>query len=210
MTEQTNRQTIWGIVRTAFGRGIVILVPVVITVWVLNILFTIIDGIISPILDRVLGRHIVGAGFVSMIILILLVGVLSRNLIGHTLFKYFERLFTVLPLARTIYSAMKDIIRAFQLGSKGKSFRQVVLVEYPRTGLFTIGFVTNEIKIKRDEISTDMVSIYLPHPPNPTSGVLILVHKKDLHVLDISIEDGLKLLLSGGIVTSGLLSLRKS
>lgn len=208
MNNGTEQQTSWGLVRVAFGRGLVVLVPIVITVWVLNILFNAIDGIISPIFDRILDRHIPGLGFISMIVLILIIGGLSANLIGRAVFKLFERILFSIPLARTIYSAMKDLINAFQLGGKGKSFRQVILVEYPRQGLFTVGFVTNEISVHSDGAENQMVSVYIPNPPNPTSGVMILVPRKSIRVIDMSVEDGLKLVLSGGIVTSGTLKVK--
>jgi uncharacterized membrane protein len=194
--------------RIIFGRGLVFIVPLVITIWVLNILFTTVDGIISPIFDHVLGRHIPGLGFVTMIVLILVIGVLSRNLIGRAIFRYFERFMSTLPLARTIYSSTKDLINAFRPGSKGRSFRQVVLVEYPRLGVYTVGFVTNEIMVSGDIPGGAMISIYIPNPPNPTSGVLVLVPREQVRVLDITVEDGLKYVLSGGIVTSGQLNIK--
>jgi uncharacterized membrane protein len=88
-----------------------------------------------------------------------------------------------------------------QIGGKGKSFRQVVLIEYPRQGLMTIGFVTNEIPIQIGNVSKEMISVYIPNPPNPTSGMLVLVPRESIQVLDITVEEGLKLVLSGGIVT---------
>ena len=194
--------------RLIFGRGLVIIVPLVATVWVLNILFTAIDGIISPLFDHLLGQHIPGLGFISMIILIIVIGVLSRNLIGRAVFKYFERFIFSLPLARTIYSSARDLINAFQPGGKGRSFRQVVLVEYPRKGLLTIGFVTNEIIIHDGNPTEDMVSVYILNPPNPTSGAMILVSRNDIRVLDMGVEEGLKFVLSGGIVTSGQLTVK--
>ncbi|HZY09922.1 MAG TPA: DUF502 domain-containing protein [Bacteroidota bacterium] len=209
MNNGDQQQTFLGVFRTAFGRGLVVIIPIVITVWVLNILFSAVDGIISPLFDQALGRHIPGLGFISMVVLILIVGALSRNLIGRTVFKAFERIIYTLPLARTIYSAIKDLINAFQIGGKGKSFRQVVLVEYPRQGLFTIGFMTNEMKIDFESSSSQMVSVYIPNPPNPTSGIMILIPKGDVQVIDMSVEEGLKLVLSGGIVTSGLLTIKK-
>ncbi len=197
------RQSFWEVVRTGFGRGLVVLVPIVITIWVLNMLFNAIDGIISPIFDRILDRHIPGLGFISMIFLILIVGGLSANLVGRAFFKLFERLLFSIPIARTIYTSMKDLINAFQLGGKGKSFRQVVLVEYPRQGLFTVGFVTNELSVHMTASEEEMVSVYIPNPPNPTSGVMILVPRKSVQVIEMSVEEGLKLVLSGGIVSSG-------
>lgn len=203
-----NEHTFWSAVRTTFGRGVAVLVPVVITAWVLNILFNAIDGIISPLFDHLLRQHIPGLGVVSMVVLIFIVGALSRNLIARTLFRVFERLISSIPLARTIYSAMKDVINAFQPGRKGKSFREVVMIEYPRPGLSTIGFVTNELTVIDSSSTSDMISVYLPNPPNPTSGFLVLVPRAEAKVLDMSVEDGLKLVLSGGIVTGGTLTFK--
>jgi uncharacterized membrane protein len=195
----SNETSIWGPVRAAFGRGVAVIVPIVITYWVLSALFNSIDGIISPFFDQTLGQHIPGLGFITMVVLIFLVGFFSRNLIGRAMGKVFERIIFSIPLARTIYGTMKDLM---QIGGKGKSFRQVVLLEYPRQGLFTIGFVTNEIALQTEQ----MISVYIPNPPNPTAGVFVLVPKGTAKVLDMTVEDGLKLVLSGGIVTSGTLT----
>jgi uncharacterized membrane protein len=208
MTEETERQSLWQILRVTFGRGVVVIVPVVITVWVLNVLFGAIDGTLSPIYDQILGRHIRGLGFLSMIVLILLFGALSRNLIGRGLGKFFERIIATIPLARTIYSTMKDLVKTLQVGKKGKSFRQVVLVEYPRQGMFTLGFVTNEIQVVGNGSNSDTVSVYILNPPNPTSGVLVLVPRSQVQVLTMSVEEGLKLVLSGGIVSSGTITVK--
>ena len=202
MNNEQERPTLWSVFRATFMRGLAVIVPVVITAWVLNIFFNAVDGIISPLLTQIIGRHIPGLGFVSMIVLILIVGGMSRNLVGKVVFKFFERIICSIPLARTIYSAMKDMIGAFALGSKSQTFRQVVMVEYPRVGLYTIGFVTNTLSVKHEgESARVMVSVYLPHPPNPTSGVMILVPRESMKVMDLTVEQGLKLVLSGGIVS---------
>jgi uncharacterized membrane protein len=208
MKTAEEHQTFWGILRNTFGRGLVVLIPVVITAWVLNLLFNAVDGIISPIFDHALGQHIPGLGFISMVVLIFIIGGLSRNLIGRALFRFFERIIFSIPFARTIYSAIKDLIAALQIGGRGKSFRQVVLIEYPRQGLFTIGFVTNRLSVQQDTSVGEMISVYIPNPPNPTSGIMILVPLNQVQILDMSVEDGIKLVLSGGIVTSGSLSAR--
>jgi uncharacterized membrane protein len=206
MNEHTEHSFFAG-VRASFGRGLVILVPVVITAWVLAMLFNAIDGIVSPLFDHILGQHIPGLGVITIVILIFFLGILSRNLIGRTLFRWFERLIASIPLARTIYSAMRDVINAFQPGRKGKSFREVVMFEYPRAGVSTIGFVTNEITIAADSqhLAGEMLSVYIPNPPNPTSGMMVLIPRSAVDVLDMTVEDGLKLVLSGGIVTPGTL-----
>src|SRR3990172_44130 len=143
-----------------------------------------------------------------MIVLILFVGVVSRNLGGRGVMKFVEGIIGRLPLARVIYGAVKDLTTSFSPSSKGRSFRDVVLIEYPRKGLATIGFATNNFIIEKGLPAREMVSVYIPNPPNPTSGILILVPKESLQVLDISVEQGLKLVLSGGIVTTGTLNVK--
>ena len=199
-----NESKFWNPWRSAFGRGLVVIVPVVITIWVLNLLFNTVDGIIAPAFEVALGRHIPGLGFMAMLILILTVGFLSRNLIGRAMGTVVERIIYSIPLARTIYTTMKDLM---QIGSKGKSFRQVVLIEYPRQGIWTVGFVTNELVLAGGD-PAGVVSVYIPNPPNPTSGMLVLVPRAHARVLDMTVEDGLKFVLSGGIVTSGTLNVK--
>jgi uncharacterized membrane protein len=203
MIDGEEKHSLWGLLRNTFGRGLVVIVPVVITFWVLQILFNAVDGIASPLFDQIFNRHIPGIGFITMIVLILVVGALSRNLVARTAFSLFEKLISSIPFARTIYTAMKDITHALRPGKKGRSFREVVLFEYPRPGLQTIGFVTNEIIIDDKSGEQEMISVYIPNPPNPTSGFLVLVPKESARVLDMSVEEGLKLVLSGGIVITG-------
>ena len=199
-------RTFIGEVRSTFVRGSVVIIPVALTYWFFRALLNGVDGILSPVFEQALGRHIPGLGFITMVILVLVVGLLSRNLVGRLLFSWFEKLVGSVPFVRGVYGAIKDLIGAFTVGGKGRTFRQVVLVEYPRPGLYTVAFVTNEMTFSSLEgKSTEFVNVYIPNPPNPTSGLLILVPKKEVVVLDLSIEQGLKLVLSGGIVTPGVL-----
>ena len=191
--------------RATFFRGLVIFVPVAVTVWFVTVLFNMIDGIMSPlqpVLENWVGTHIPGLGVVTFIIIVLVLGLLSRFIVGTLILKVLEKIFTSIPLVRSVYSATKDLLQAFSLGKRGKTFRQVLLVEYPRKGIFTVGFLTNEITMNGTGKPTrKMLSIYIPNPPNPTSGVFILVPESEAKVLNMSIEEGLKLVLSGGIVS---------
>jgi uncharacterized membrane protein len=209
MNDGETKRTFWSVLRSNFGSGLVLVIPIVITYWILNFLFNAIDGTISPVFDRVLGQHVPGLGFVTMIVLILFLGVISRNLIGRYLMAGIEGVIGRLPLARTIYGSMKEMMTSFSPTSRGRSFKDVVLVEYPRKGLATIGFATNRITIEDAEPGPDLVSVYIPNPPNPTSGLLILVPRESVQVLDMSVEQGLKLVLSGGIVTTGTLNVKE-
>ena len=198
---QEYRKSFFGHLRTAFLRGIGIIIPLGLTFWFFNALLNFVDNILSPVLREIIGTHIPGLGFITMVVLILLVGLLTRNLVGRLFFAWLENLLSSIPFVRSVYSAVRDLVGAFVLGGKGRTFRKVVMIEYPRKGLFTIGFVTNEMSFtKPDGAMVDFLNVYIPNPPNPTSGVLCLVPKTEAMQLSISIEEGLKLVLSGGIV----------
>jgi uncharacterized membrane protein len=194
--------TFWTKVRVVFVRGAVLIIPLALTIWFFRALLNAIDGILSPVLEAWLGREVPGLGFISMLAIILLVGLLSRYLVGRLMFSWFENLLRSIPFVRSVYGAIKDLVNAFSLGGKGKTFREVVLLTYPRQGLFTVGFVTNEITFHAsDGTATEFINVFIPNPPNPTSGMLILVPRREVIHLDLTIEQGLKFALSGGIVT---------
>jgi uncharacterized membrane protein len=203
--------SMWTRIRTVFLRGAVLIIPLALTAWFFRALLNAIDGILSPVLEAWIGRPIPGLGFVSMVVIIFLVGLLTRNLVGRLMFTWFENLLRSIPFVRSVYGAIKDLVNAFSLGGKGKTFREVVLLQYPRLGLYTIGFVTNETTFHdADGKETAFVNVYIPNPPNPTSGLLLLVPKRDVMHLDLTIEQGLKFVLSGGIVTPERFSQRST
>jgi uncharacterized membrane protein len=193
-------------IQTTFISGLAVIIPLALTFWFLNAFLNAVDGILSPVLVQWLGKEIPGLGFISMLVIIFLVGLLGRNFVGRILFTGFEKLLRSIPVVRAVYGAIKDLVNALSVGSKGRTFQQVVMVQYPRVGLYCIGFATNESTFQdHDGVTTEFISVYFPHPPNPTSGVLILVPKHESIPLDMTIEQGLKLVLSGGIVSPGTL-----
>ena len=195
------RKSFWGHVRSTFLRGIGVMIPLGLTYWFFQALLNAVDGILRPHLEEWIGRQVPGLGFISMIVLILLVGLLTRNLIGRLFLAWFENLLRTIPFVRSVYSAIKDLVSAFAIGGKSKTFRQVVMTQYPRSGLYCIGFVTNEMPCTMpDGRRIDFLNVYIPNPPNPTSGFLVLIPREEAITLNLSIEDGLKLVLSGGIV----------
>lgn len=200
----------WGHVRATFVRGSVLIIPLALTVWFFRALLNAIDGILSPTLQTWIGREIPGLGFMSMVVIIMLVGLLSRNLIGRVLLSWFETFVRSIPFVRAVYSAIKDLVGAFALGGRGKTFREVVLIQYPRPGLYAIAFVTNEVPFfTADQQRIDFINVYIPNPPNPTSGMLVLVPKQEAIPLSITVEQGLKFSLSGGIVVPERLTERR-
>lgn len=205
------QKTVFGHLRTTFLRGIGLIIPLGLTYWFFRALLNGVDGILSPLLEHWLGRQVPGLGFISMMVIIMLVGLLARNWVGRLLFAWFENVLRSVPFVRSVYSAVKDLVGAFILEDKSKTFRHVVMVEYPRPGLFCIGFVTNEMPFEHaDGRRMEFVNVYIPNPPNPTSGFLVLVPRKDAVPLALSIEEGLKLVLSGGIVLPGTIRARQA
>jgi len=203
-------KTFWGHLRTAFLRGIGVIIPLGLTYWFFQALLNAVDGILSPVLEQWIRVHIPGLGFLTMLLIILLVGLLTKNLVGRLFFAWFESLLQAIPFVRSVYAGIKDLVNAFNIGGKSKTFRQVVMVEFPRKGLYCIGFVTNEISFTSSTRKRiEFVNVYIPNPPNPTSGFLSLVPKREAIPLDLSIEDGLKLVLSGGIVVPDRLYARR-
>ena len=191
------RKTFWAQFRTTFLRGIGVIIPLGLTYWFFVALLNAVDGILSPLLVRLIGWQIPGLGFVSMLLIILLVGLLTRNLIGRLFFAWFENLLRAIPFVRSVYSAIKDLVSAFNIGGQSKTFRLVIMVEYPRKGLYCLGFVTNEMTFtRRGGKRIEFFNVYIPNPPNPTSGFLALIPKSEAVPLELSIEDGLKLVLS--------------
>ncbi|RPH37558.1 DUF502 domain-containing protein [bacterium] len=205
MTEP--RRTAIASLRATFFRGIGIIIPLALTFWLFREMLNWVDGILSPVLEQWIGQKIPGLGFISVLLIIMLVGLLTRNLVGKLLFAWFEDVLLRIPLVRSVYGAIKDLVGAFAMGGKSKTFRQVIMFEYPRAGLYCIGFVTNEMSYVGPEGEVkEFFNVYIPNPPNPTSGFLSLVPKEEAIQLDLSVEEGLKLVLSGGIIVPGNLA----
>ena len=200
------QKTFFGHLRTTFLRGIAVIVPLGLTYWFFQALLNALDGVFAPLLTTWIGHQIPGLGFLAMVALIFIVGLITRNLVGRLLFAWFENLLRSIPFVRSVYSGVKDFVNAFNIGGNSKTFRLVVMLEYPRKGIYCIGFVTNESSFAGpDPPAVNFYHIYVPNPPNPTSGYLALVPRTEAIPLALSVEEGLKLVLSGGIVTPAVL-----
>ncbi|HMB70995.1 MAG TPA: DUF502 domain-containing protein [bacterium] len=187
--------------RRYFLTGIVAILPVGVTAWVLVRVFVAVDGNVSPWLVRWIGFEIPGLGFLVTILFVLLIGVFASNLIGRQVISRFEKLFGRLPLISKIYIAVKQIGDGI-LGSRKNLFEQAVMFEYPRRGTWAIGFVTSEHHgFVVEHTGKAHYHVFVPTTPNPTSGFLLFIPEDEIIPLDISVEDGLKLVISGGAVS---------
>ncbi|MCG7867171.1 MAG: hypothetical protein B6D70_01395 [gamma proteobacterium symbiont of Stewartia floridana] len=156
--------------------------------------------------ESLLGFHVPGLGVVLSLVILFITGLVAANLFGRRLVKLWEALVSRIPLVRSVYSAVKQLVETM-FADNGRSFRKVVLVEFPRRGLWTLAFLTNEESGPIQEaLGRELVSVYIPTTPNPTGGYFVLLPKEEVRELDMSVDDGLKMLLSMGAVnsTSGL------
>jgi uncharacterized membrane protein len=185
--------------RRYFLSGILVIVPLIITILVLRFLFENIDGLLSPLLTKLLKHHIPGLGIIATIILIFVAGFFTANVIGSRLFRIWEIFWIKTPLVRTIYGASKQLVEALTTSDK-KSFKQVVLVEFPRKGMFSLGFLTSQIELERKETKDELVAVFIPSTPTPFTGWTMLFPKNDVIPLDMTVEKGIEFFVSGGIV----------
>lgn len=183
----------WRKLRNRFIAGLVILTPVIITVYVFIILFLKVDSLLAPLIYRFVGWEIPGMGFLAILLLIFLTGLIARNYLGRKLIGIGEKIMTKIPLINRIYLALQQISQTF-LAQKRAIFKEAVLIEYPRKGLYAIGFVTSKMEEGR------MLGIFLPTTPNPTSGFLLFLPREEAIPLQMKVEDALKLVISGGAV----------
>ena len=196
-------------IRDYFLSGLLVLVPLGLTVVIIWQIFEKLDGllknlvawIIRDVLDiSWIPLPIPGLGIAAIILLILGAGMFARNIFGRKLIKWAERLLHVIPFVNRIYKAIQEIAKVF-LSEKRGVFEKAVLIEYPRRGIYCIGFYTRpasgEISNKTQQ---ELLSIFLPTTPNPTSGFLLLLPEKDVLFLDMSIEEAMKMVVSGGAV----------
>lgn len=191
--------------RKYFITGLLIWVPLSITLWVLNTVIGLMDQslLVLPIEwrpDLLLGRHIPGLGTILTLLIIFITGLLAQNFIGNYVLSGWERLLNRIPIVNSIYSSVKQVSDTL-FSSDGNAFRTAVLVQYPRAGAWTIAFVTgapsNEVQ---HHLKGDFVSIYVPTTPNPTSGFFLMVPKADIIELEMSVDVALKHIVSMGVV----------
>lgn len=193
-------------IQNVFITGVVIVVPVGVTIVLLRIMFIWLDGLFAPLVMRLTDRQIPGLGIISSILIIFGVGLLVTNFVGRAFVTFGETLVDKIPFVRNVYSGAKQFLATLTQEQR-QAFTQVVLVEYPKRGSYALGFVTTETLGEiREKFSEDLVNVFIATTPNPTTGFLLLIPKKDMKVLPISIEDGIKIVVSGGIITPSLLA----
>ena len=194
--------------RAYFLTGLVVAAPISITIYLTWWFVTFFDVWLKPLVpavynpDTYLPFSVPGVGLVFAFIALTFLGALTANLFGRTIVAYGEQMFNRMPVVRNVYRALKQIFET-ALSQSSSSFQDVGLIEYPRKGLFAIVFVSTDTggEITEKSGEPEMLSVFLPTTPNPTSGYLLFVPKRDIILLDMSVEDGAKLVISAGLVS---------
>ena len=199
MTDRSIKKSIFSKIRNNFIAGIVVLIPIGITLYLTIFLIRISGKIIPREINpnNYLPFDIPGVEILMALIIITLTGWLSLSFLGKKFFEYFNNILKKIPILRTIYSAIGQMTESFtKTDNKQKS---VVLLEYPRKGVWAVGFATKEnTGLIKEKIKEDIINIFVPTTPNPTSGFLLMVPKKDLIYLDVSFEQASKFIVSAG------------
>ena len=189
--------------------GVVVWLPIFVTVMVIRSVLELLDKVVSLLPDAyqptaLLGFSIPGLGVMIVLLVFLTTGVLVTNFIGQRLMEWGEALLQKIPLVRVIYHTSKQIIQAL-LMTNGQSFRQVVMIQYPKADSWTMAFVTGRMPCPETmSEKQELLTVYVPTTPNPTSGFFLLVPEKDVQFLDISVENALKVILSLGAMRQPL------
>ena len=199
MTEPNVKKSIFSKIRNNFIAGIVVLIPIGITLYLTLFLIRISGRIIPKEINpnNYLPFNIPGVEIVIALIIITFIGWLSLSFLGKKFFELFNNILRKIPILRTIYSAIGQMTETFTKTDNDQ--KSVVLLEYPRKGIWAVGFATKENKgLIKNKVGEDIINIFVPTTPNPTSGFLLMVPKKDLIYLDVSFEQASKFIVSAG------------
>ncbi|MEM5517575.1 DUF502 domain-containing protein [Henriciella sp. AS95] len=200
------RLSVWAWLRGRFLAGMVIAAPIAITIFVLQFLINFIDNRVKPLLPPVIQPEtytnyaIPGFGVLVMIIVLTILGAIATNLIGRSVISATDRILSRIPLVRNVYAAFKQLTEVLASNQQA-SYDRVVMVEYPKAGSWCIGFVASDAKGEiKHHLGPEFIGVFVPTTPNPTSGFLMYVNRAECIDLDMSIEEGAKMILSAGLI----------
>lgn len=191
-------------IRKYFVAGLLTILPLALSIYILLVLFKLVDGILGRFLNiylkSILGFYVPGLGLILFIAIILLCGVLSIHFFGAGLHLFLGKALSRFPILRYIYPSVKKVFE-FVFSDSRLGFKKAVLIEYPSKGIWSLGFIANEgFKEAEDKLSMELLNIYVPSVPNPTTGYFVFIPKKEVKILDISIKAAMRLIMSGGLL----------
>ncbi len=190
--------------RRKFITGLVILLPTVLTGWILFRLFVSVDNLLRPVVARYPFLDLPGLGLAAVLLILLLTGIFAGNFIGRRIIHWVEKGIGQIPLVSRLYTAFKQMSEVF-LQEKRTAFRRAIIIEYPRRGVYSVGFVTSTWTY-RDAEGNDhvFINVFLPTTPIPTSGLFLMIPEEDVIPMKCSVEEALKMVISGGAIISSI------
>lgn len=197
---------IWATIKKQFISGLLVTVPLIVTYFILRFLFDLLDGILNPIVNNVLGYDIPGLGAVMTLLLVLLAGILTTNYFGARLYQWSDRSLGKTPLVRIVYTAAKQLVQSM-FTPQARAFSEVAIIEYPRKGIYAIGFLSGRSEIRQGDSAEEMRLVFIPSTPTPFTGLVVFMPDKDIYPIDIGVEKAVKLLVSGGIVAPEVINM---
>lgn len=183
-------------IRHTFITGLGALLPIFITIYVVVRTFTYIDSWLQGYIKLFFDKEIPGLGFLAVLLVVMFIGLITNTYFAHRFSAFVNKIFTKIPLVKTIYAPLKGVVSLSKMNET--DFKKVVMIEFPNEGIQSIGFVTQQDLSIFDE---KLVSVFIPTTPNPTNGFLVYVKPEKVKVLDVSIEEGLKAVISLGSLT---------
>lgn len=196
------------LLRRNFIAGILVVVPLVIAAWILWWIFSSVDNMLQPVIEAIFGSPIQGLGFAIFVVLIYITGVVASNYLGKRVIRFTESLLARVPVFRQLYIGAKQVVEGLSgAGMNKAAFREVVFVEFPRPGMTTIAFVTNIIK---DKNGKKYYGLYVPTAPIPTSGYFEIATEEQVIHTNISIDEGIKIVISSGMILPDKVSTGKT
>ncbi len=190
-----------GQLKRYFITGLLVITPIWGTYLVLSTLLSFLEGFLGNFLKDIGKFYIPGMGIITLVVLIFLVGVLTTNFIGRKVMDLWERAMNHVPLVRSIYTVFKHIVDTLSLQGK-EHFNRVVIIEFPRDGVYALGFVTGVTRGEVQNLTKEtVVNVFIPTTPNPTTGYFIFIPENKVIPLSMSVEDAMKMLISGGLYT---------
>lgn len=199
--EPGKRHGFLGYLRNRLVTGLLVAFPLVVTIFFGRFLFDLVDRWADPISMQLFERRIPGVGTALFVIVIFVLGVLAHNVLGRRVLRIGDKIFARIPILRSIYLGTREVTRAFA-GERAKSFRRVVLIPFPYDGVWSIAFVTGEFEEATPDGPRRLISVFMPTTPNPTTGFFLVYPETSLRTTNLSVEEALRLVISGGLVSA--------
>ena len=209
--ERSATEAVWKHLRAKLGTGLLLVIPIGITIFILRFLFGVADGVFAPLIRRTVTfffgerAYIPGFGMIAGLLVVYAAGVLATNVLGRRLVDFWDSLLSRIPLVKSIYLSSKQITQVFSAGGRD-AFRRAVYVEFPKEGSYSIAFVTNSV---RTESGKKYYSVFIPTSPNPTSGYVLFLEEHRVYDTSFGVEEAMKIIMSGGMVAPDVIRAEK-